>query len=105
MSPCWTASVPATARGSSASMIVVVRRLLSAGGGLARLRHRCGLIRGVVVAVGRGLVGVGGGLQCEQLRVHAGGRNELVVAAVFDDPAAADDVDVVDVAHGVVPVR
>jgi hypothetical protein len=49
-------------------------------------------------------VGVGRGLQGEQLGVDAGRRHELAVVAVLDDAAAAEDVDVVGVPDGVVAV-
>jgi hypothetical protein len=43
------------------------------------------------VAVAVGLVGVGGGLQGEQLGVGPAGGDELVVAAVFDDATVGED--------------
>jgi hypothetical protein len=52
-----------------------------------------------------GVVGVGGGLEREQLGIHAGVRDELVVAAVLDDPPAVENKDVVGIADGVVPMR
>ena len=47
---------------------------------------------------------VGGGLQHEQCGVDTVGGHELVVAAVFDDAPAGDDVDVVGFADRFVPV-
>ena len=59
----------------------------------------------IELAVDLGLAGVCLGLQREQLRVHPGGGHELVVVAVFDDAPGVQNVDVVGVADGVVPVR
>src|SRR5262249_55469395 len=76
----------------------------SAGGFVAGVGQRQLCAGLVAVAVGVGVVGVGGGLQGEQLRVRPRLGDELVVAAVFDDASTVEDVDAVGVADGVVPV-